>query len=116
MSSKLPRERSRSKAFWLGHIQQWNVSGLSKADYCRENNLNAGNFYNWFSKESLSVEPLQRRTPPTALKLLPVTLTDSVAKASTVTLESNGLTFKFPADLLTDEIDRWLSVIERQRV
>ena len=45
MSSKLVRESSRSKEFWLSHIQRWSSSGLSKADYCRQNNLNAGNFY-----------------------------------------------------------------------
>ena len=115
MSSKLARESSRSKEFWLSHIQRWSSSGLSKADYCRQNNLSAGNFYNWFSKESCRIEPFQRSTSTTALNLLPVTLTDSAPKASTVTLESNGLTFKFPANLPTDEIDRWLSVIERQR-
>lgn len=116
MSNKLARVPGRTKAYWLNHIKQWHSSGLSKAAYCRKNNLSAGNFYNWFSKESLSGDAKKRDNQAEAVKFVPLTVTDSVTRAATVTLQSNGVLFRFPADLPADEIERWLSAIERQGV
>ena len=115
MPSKLARAPNQTKEFWLDHIEQWNSSGLSKAAYCRQNSLSAGNFYNWFSKESLSGDRRTLNEAATTLKFMPVTIDDTTTRPTTITLRSNGFVFEFPADLPADEIDRWLTVIERQR-
>jgi len=115
MPRKLARAPSQTRKFWLDHLEQWNSSGMSKAAYCRQNNLSAGNFYNWFSKESLSGDTRILNDAATTLKFMPVTIDDTTATATTITLRSNRFVFEFPADLPTDAIDRWLTVIERQR-
>jgi hypothetical protein len=42
-------EEERNK-FWNAHVQSWNKSDLSQADYCRQNNLNKNRFNNWKKK------------------------------------------------------------------
>lgn len=113
MSTNVARAPNRSKEFWLNHIKQWNLSGLSKADYCRQHNLSVGNFYNWFSKETMSGTTKAHHSQAAALNLVPVMLSDTVTSGATITLQSNGLSFSFPSGLSTDEIDRWLCAIER---
>ena len=31
--------KQQTKHFWLEHLEQWQSSGLSQADYCRKNDL-----------------------------------------------------------------------------
>ncbi len=33
--------------FWKEQIEKWKSSGLTNSEYCRLNNLNLRNFYNW---------------------------------------------------------------------
>jgi hypothetical protein len=37
----------KRKIFWAGHIEEWNNSGLSQAEYCRQKNLNPNIFSKW---------------------------------------------------------------------
>jgi len=116
MSNKLARAPGQTKAFWLDHIKQWRSSGLSKATYCQQHNLKAGNFYNWCSKESSHADTKAPGRRAAALKFIPVSIADPVTRSATVTLQVGGATFGFPAEISADDIDRWLSAIERQRV
>lgn len=43
-------QRSTKRDYWKGHLQQYVESGLSKAAYCRENNLNYDQFKWWYRK------------------------------------------------------------------
>ena len=42
----------KSIDFWKEQIEKWNSSGLNQSEYCRQNNLNRKNFYNWKVKFS----------------------------------------------------------------
>ncbi|MDR3567682.1 MAG: hypothetical protein P4L43_06600 [Syntrophobacteraceae bacterium] len=33
-------DRAKRRRFWDKHIEEWKSSGLSQADYCRQNGLN----------------------------------------------------------------------------
>ena len=47
------------RQLWQTHIEAWPLTGLSQAEYCRQNNLKATRFTYWkrkFQKESLPVE------------------------------------------------------------
>lgn len=41
---------SSKKQFWSAHIQAYKQSGLSQNEYCRQNNLQAGQFRYWNKK------------------------------------------------------------------
>jgi hypothetical protein len=44
-------DHSPSKAeYWSEHIRRWQDSGLSKVEYCRQNNLTKHAFYYWRKK------------------------------------------------------------------
>jgi len=36
--------------YWTEHIRKWQDSGLSKAEYCRQNQLTKHAFHYWFKK------------------------------------------------------------------
>ena len=46
----------KSIDFWKEQIEKWNSSGLNQSEYCRQNNLNRKNFYNWKVKFSTKQE------------------------------------------------------------
>ena len=60
-----PRRR-----FWKHHVEQWQISGLSQAAYCRKHQLNTHRFYYWrqrlsASQERVSFLPVTLSAPPT---------------------------------------------------
>lgn len=44
--------------FWEGHLRQWKSSGLSQAEYCRENELNSKTFGYWKRKKKFAGDAL----------------------------------------------------------
>jgi hypothetical protein len=53
---------SKRDAFWQYHMRQWSDSGLSQAEYCRNNNLKIksfGYYKSKFQKRNLPVEFVQ---------------------------------------------------------
>lgn len=64
---------SQSKLdFWQSHIDAWLLTGLSQAEYCRQNHLKSGRFTYWKRKlnhENLSLELVQVPTDSESLKV-----------------------------------------------
>ena len=57
----------KSTIDWQTHITQWESSGLSKAEYCRQHNLKLGTFYQIVSehrKKSISNSLVEIPFPP----------------------------------------------------
>lgn len=40
----------RGREFWEKHIKIWKSSGLTKAEYCRQNSLGVHSFSNWYNR------------------------------------------------------------------
>ena len=40
-------ELEKKRHYWLGVLEDWQESGQSKAEFCRERNLRAWQFYYW---------------------------------------------------------------------
>jgi hypothetical protein len=51
---------SGARERWLARIQEWQASGLSQADFCRQSNLNVVTFASW--KRRL-LRPTQESAP-----------------------------------------------------
>lgn len=62
-------------AFWQPHATAWQNSGLSKARYCREHDLNYHQFIYWFPRFTPNDMPASGKKRSS--KLLPVTMQDS---------------------------------------
>jgi hypothetical protein len=55
---------SKRGRFWQGHLQQWQQSGLSQAQYCREQGLSAAAFGWWKGRLSRAQTRPEPTTPP----------------------------------------------------
>lgn len=64
-------------AFWNEHIHSCQRSGLSKARYCRENDLNYQQFIYWVSKHTAALSPDSASPASGSTKLVPVMLKES---------------------------------------
>ena len=63
------KAQSKGSEYWAKHIRKWKDSGLSKAEYARQNELSRHAFYYWYNK-------LERKTSNTAVVPLPFTVPD----------------------------------------
>lgn len=124
MAQKVARAPRRTKSFWIDHISRWRHSGLSKAQYCRQQGLNVGSFYNWCSIESPPVSGDQPNASTNPMRLLPVKVVERADEAETrfcapsapvVLLEHASGRFGFPANLSAETIERWLQAISHVR-
>ena len=126
MANKVARASSRTKSFWIDHISRWRHSDLSKAEYCRQQGLNAGSFYNWCSVESAGGGDRELGTTPSKpMRLLPVKVVEPATEpgigfcgpsAPMVLLEHASGRFGFPTNLPAETIERWLKAIGQARV
>lgn len=90
MKKLTPRQQ-----YWLDQIKQWQASGLSQAEFCRSNNLNLHDFYNWKSMLKKKQIPSSEVGPG---KFLPMVLT---TPSSSISVAIHEATLHFDAD--TDE-------------
>jgi len=111
MSDRLSREPRRGRQFWLDHVLHWKTSGLSKVAYCKQHDINVGNFYNWSGKVAKS-----DTTKPT-IDFLPITLTPPrLPEIQRVHVQRAATEVSLPPDLSSDQIQQWLSAIHQLHV
>ena len=73
--------KSETQQYWVRHINSWQRSELTQADYCRQHGLAPKRFHYWKQKLELSgvipqvsrqiSPPLSSKTPP---KFVPITV------------------------------------------
>jgi len=83
---------------WKNHIEDWQASGLSQAEYCRRHGLNA----NTFSGRLRDYKSQELPRPP---ELIPVQVRPLPTAAGPVVLWHGGLRLEFPAAVSP----RWLA-------
>jgi hypothetical protein len=97
-------------AHWRRHVEAWRESGLSQADYCRQQNLNRKTFSLWTRRvrDDLS---MSKDSP---LELISVQVTPS---APVVTAEASPILLRFPhgaqLELSTAVSPCWLAELLR---
>ena len=100
-------ERARNARAWKQHIETWQASSMSQADYCRQYNLSEKSFGYWLRKH--------RRA--NSLQLVPISLPvdidhSSWPAASLMTLKiGNCASLEIPADFDQKTFERIVRVI-----
>ena len=86
---------------WWRHVKVWRESGMSQADYCRQQGLNPKTFSKWVRCEY----PVGKTEPP--LEVIPVQVTPSLptAEAAVVLKLTQGVQL----ELSTAVSPRWLA-------
>ena len=83
------KSKSRQYSFWQPHAIAWLGSGLSKARYCREHDLNYHQFIYWLPRFTLDTPAVL--TKAQSPKLLPVAIEQRAGSGLRITLP-NGVT------------------------
>jgi hypothetical protein len=98
-------------AHWQRHVEAWRGSGLSQADYCRQQNLNRKTFSLWTRRVQ---EDLSMSKDDSPLELISVQVTPS---AQAVTAETSPILLRFPhgaqLELSTAASPHWLAELLR---
>lgn len=98
--------KQKKDAFWKTHYDQYSVSGLSRAAYCRQENLRDVIFKYWYAKFKVMDNP----TP----KLIPVKVTASKRSINdrpvvcTLQLSERFSVLIHEESILDQLITRWL--------
>ena len=96
-------------AHWYRHVEAWRESGLSQADYCRQQGLNHKTFSVWTRRVQVDLS-LDKDAP---LDLLPVQLEPSAPVASTQASVMLRLAHGAQLELSTAVSPRWLAELLR---
>ena len=92
---------------WQRHVEAWRKSGLSQADYCRQQGLNHKTFSAW----ARSALPIDKNT---SLDIVSVQVAPSPPAA---TVEASVIMLRFPhgaqLELSTAVSPRWLAELLR---
>ena len=62
MSDTVTRAPLRSQQLWIGHVQQWRHSGLSRVAYCEKHNIKRGSFYKGCAEAKLNQSIVKHRS------------------------------------------------------
>lgn len=97
---------------WCRHVEAWRKSGLSQADYCRQQGLNPKTFSTWMRhvrrvRRELSLDKDAR------LEIIPVQVAPSVPVASAHACVILRLAHGAQLELSTAAPPRWLAELLR---
>ena len=82
-SSPEEPDAKEKRPFWEGHIQAWQQSGLTQAEYCRQNNLKNHRWWYWRKRIS--------HPPETDVTFVPLRFSSSkISQAGISVVTPNG--------------------------
>ena len=108
--SKQPTRESR--AIWAQRYHQWQTSGLSKADFCKQHGIKTANFYFWCAEfrkiPPLLAGPVSDTLAQDKPAFVPVTIRDS---APLLTLQCGDVTLSCSAMAPAEQLMQWIKAL-----
>jgi hypothetical protein len=99
--------------YWQKHISKWSESGLSQAEYCRQNNLSAAAFHWW--KGELRRKSKTQKDSSISMQFVEVCGVPPARAGRDDTYEvvlSRGRTIRVDRDFDSDVLKRLIAVVE----
>ena len=100
------RRNNQSRNWWEQHYQRWQHSGLTKAVYCRQEQINEKNFYNWSKKFR---DETQQTTPVSKQPFIPVHVKPEASP--TLQVQIADVTLKITGTITHVELSAWIRSI-----
>jgi hypothetical protein len=102
----------RGRPWWFKHYQAWQNSGLSKTDYCAQQDLNRSSFANWTArfKQEADEDSQVLTTPPVFFKATPYSKQPKAALVRSLTLRDVSITFEQPIE--REAVSDWIEVLK----
>lgn len=91
---------------WSSIIEDWSHSGLSRAEYCRQHQLNPDQFYAWKYK----LAKINHARKDTA-EFLPLTVIQKADTASSISLSVAGVEIRYEYDTDAELLKRLLCTL-----
>lgn len=94
--------------FWKGHLEAWDLGGLTQVTYCREHDLSLASFGYWRRR-------LRASTPvtPSRSALVPIVIDEITMPTEVIEVRlPNGLQAQLPVAM---DSARWLPMIQALR-
>ncbi len=113
LSTSASPEQQR-RAHWQAAFERWQASGLSKAAFCRREELNVTQFYYWCGVfDGRESRPVTARTDTKAngAAFIPVTLAHE--PAATLTIQLADVTLSCGAPVSAEQLQSWLVAIRQ---
>jgi putative transposase len=96
--------RNTKEQYWKNIFQQHAKSGLTKAEFCKNNNVTISTYYAWAKKLSTHASPKKQKVVPLVFPEI------KPEQQLTLTLP-NGYQFSFPDSLEPSKLQQFLHVL-----
>ena len=110
--AKTKKKTSRA-AYWQEHISQWSGSGLTQAEYCRQNKISAAAF-NWWKRYLRKKSNTQKdsSTPMQFVEVQGIPTVDTVSGETYEVMLSRGRAIKVSRNFDADVLKRLIAAVE----
>ena len=117
------KKKTSKAVYWQEHISQWSESGLTQAEYCRQNKISAAAFHWWKgqlrrkskAQKSLSTNKQQRNDSPNTMQFVEVHGVSPAHAGRGETYEvvlSRGRAIRVGRDFDSDVLKRLIVAVE----
>lgn len=96
--------QTKKEQYWQSIFQQQAESGLTKAAFCKVNNISLSTFYAWTKK--LNSQPAAKKQ-----KIVPLIFAEIKPDQQLTLTLPNGYQFSFPASLEPTKLQQFLHVL-----
>ena len=114
MGQRGNQSKRESRAIWALRYQQWQSSGLSKASYCKQHDINTTNFYFWcgvFRKDPpRPSDPCDDAFADDKPAFVPITIRDA---SPLLTLQCGDVTLSCSAAIAVEQLTQWIKALRR---
>jgi len=101
---------TQDQQYWQSALQKWAASGLSQAEFCRQNNIKLNRFYAWKSKLQVATSTVSSEAQP-FIELSPVATT---RESGQVVLTLHGITIHYDQTTCPDLLIRLLKMLREE--
>lgn len=104
--------KPRSTDFWRKHVDGWQESGLSQAEYCRQHKLSVGAFWHWKRRYlDQGEEPSPDKTPE--IVPIPVQQLTITEARQPIILHASGYQIELSGDFCRSTLVKLLETLGR---
>lgn len=103
------RTRQQTRHTWFKLVEQWQKSGLSQAEFCRQHQIHSGNFYNWTAKYRRHCDQSSQTKPTNNIQtLIPVQLN---TPSSALSISCGDIRIEFETGLSAEQTVAWIKTL-----
>ena len=112
-STNKAKRNYHPRAWWFQHYQAWQASGVSKTQYCKDQDISLSSFCNW-SAEFSSTKNQESPSPPKPPAFIKAVITPEANPTPTPLVKTLGfqeITLTFEEGLTKSAVAEWIATL-----